>query len=381
MKICIICKGSIENCPPLLRLLCFLCSKGWAADVFCAGGDGALPEIVQGISMDECVGIVRVKEARGVFRKVRPAVEVPRLAAALRSANTGDWDLVITYNPYALLAGCLAGLGKKEPLVYYSAELFDARKFWPQRLCERLGRGRIRGLIICQEDRGQLLKQRLRLDVPAVVIPNSCFDYHPIVARENQNVKRFDQSPVVFVYKGANHLDRRCLCELVQVFGNIDADVLLRLALIGNSKNTEYLKGLIAQTRYPNHFEFVDCVPYPQHFATTYQCGVGIMLYHRDISLNYRYCAPNKLYEYAMLGLPVISSDQPHLRREIEENGFGLCVDPKNCDALAVAVTQMTNPERLQEMSRRARQWYEKFGRYELAASRLEDWCNTLISK
>ena len=365
----------------MLRLLSFFCSRGWAADVFCVGGNGALPEIVQDISMDECVGIVRVKEAGGVFRKVRPTVEVPRLAAALRSANNHDWDIVIAYNPYALLAGCLAGLGKKEPLVYYSAELFDSREFWPQRLSERLGRRRISGLIICQEDRGQVLQKQLRLNVPALVIPNACFDYYPTVARDNQNGKRFDLSPVVFMYQGANHLDRRCLCELVQVFGNINADVLLLLALIGNSKNTGYLKDLIAQTRYPNNFKFVDCVPYPQHFATTYQCSVGIMLYHRDISLNYRYCAPNKLYEYAMLGLPVISSDQPHLRREIEGNGFGLCVNPKNCDAIAVAVTQMTNPERLKEMSRRARQWYEKFGRYELAVSRLEDWFNTLISK
>lgn len=339
------------------------------------------PAIAQDVVFEECVRITRVREAQGGVRRIRPVAEIPRLVAALRSASPRDWDIVIAYNPYALLASFLSGIEREVPLVYYSAELFDARRYWPQRLCERISRKSIDGLVVCQQDRGRLLQKRLDLNSPTLVVPNSCFDHYSTIQRQNQCVTHSHSKPIVFIYQGANHLDRRYLCELVNAFGNVDAEVLLRLALVGNLGNTTRLRKLTEDTRYPNHFEFVDSVPYPQHFAAAYRCDAGIMLYHRDISLNYRYCAPNKLYEYAMLGLPVLSSNQDHLKREIEGNGFGLCVDPEDSASLTEAVIQMTNTVKLQEMALRARQWYEKFGRYESAAAHLENWCTNLCSR
>ena len=235
--------------------------------------------------------------------------------------------------------------------------------------------------MVCQEDRGRLLRERLRLKVPTMVVPNSCFDCYQAIQSENRSFPHSRPHRVVFIYQGVNHLDRRYLCELVNAFGSVDADVLLRLALTGDPKNTAILRSLAVRTKHPEQLEFADYVPYPQHFAAAQRCHVGIMLYRQDVSLNYRYCAPNKLYEYAMLGLPVLSSDQDHLRAQIECNGFGLCVDPGDSQALVDAIIRMTNSETLREMGLRARRWYERFGRYEVAATRLEDWCVTLSAR
>ena len=381
MKICTVLKGRIENCPPLLRLLSFFYSKGWHTDVLCTGGDGLPPAVLHGVSFDDRVTAVRVREAEGFLSKMRPVVEVPRLVSALRSRVSTDWDIVFAYNPYALLACFLAGVGEEVPLVYYSAELYDEWRFWPQRWCEAIACKSIRGLIVCQEDRGRILREKLRLDVPSLVVPNSCFDYCRATGWPEKDHNDFSSSPrTVFIYQGVNHLRHRCLRELVQAFGDTDSDVLLRLALTGDPRVTTHLRSLTAKAKHPKNFEFIDYVPYPKHFEAARRCDAGIMLYHPDISLNYRYCAPNKLYEYAMLGLPVLSSDQDHLRSEIEENGFGLCVDPRDRNAIMEAMVQMTDAARLQEMSRRARQWYETSGRYEVIASQLEDWCSTVIS-
>ncbi len=50
-------------------------------------------------------------------------------------------------------------------------------------------------------------------------------------------------------------------------------------------------------------------------------CDIGIVYYYTR-SLNQLYCAPNKIYEYAQAGLPMISSCQPPLRRVQEKYGI-----------------------------------------------------------
>lgn len=43
-----------------------------------------------------------------------------------------------------------------------------------------------------------------------------------------------------------------------------------------------------------------------------------------DTSLSYRYCLPNKLFEYIAAGLPVVGSDLPEIRNFITTNGVGV---------------------------------------------------------
>ena len=53
---------------------------------------------------------------------------------------------------------------------------------------------------------------------------------------------------------------------------------------------------------------------------------VGIALY-KNTNLNNYYCAPNKVYDYLMSGMPVIANDYPGLRKVIEHWRLGACVE------------------------------------------------------
>ena len=381
MHFCLISDTAIEIRPHLLRLIHYFCNNGWMADVVCVGGKGEIPEIQAGTSIHRSVHISRVKNSHKLAKKAGRFAEIIRLNSAIRSLNCGNWDIVFACHPYALLACRLAGLGKKEPLIYYSAELYDASRFWIQRAMERSSRKLLSGIVTSQEDRGHHMLKMLDMELPLLVVPNSCYDYLDEIQIQSPAIQTPEAPPIVFIYQGTSNLKRRCLRELVDVFGSIDADVLFKIALGGETKYIEELKVLIDGTRYPHHFELLDFVQYPEHFLATYRCHVGIMLYNENVSLNYRYCAPNKLYEYTMLGLPVISSDQPHLRREIEGHNFGICVDPLDRNAIADAVEAMTDLERLSEMGKNSRRWYERTGDYNIAGAQLVDWCSSLIHK
>lgn len=79
--------------------------------------------------------------------------------------------------------------------------------------------------------------------------------------------------------------------------------------------------------------ERVCLIPYinpPQHLEVTSWAHIGILIYCSETDsavspLNSIYCAPNKLYEYSMFGIPMIGNDIPGLKYTIEYNNMGKC--------------------------------------------------------
>jgi glycosyltransferase involved in cell wall biosynthesis len=69
----------------------------------------------------------------------------------------------------------------------------------------------------------------------------------------------------------------------------------------------------------------------------TASADVGLCLIE-DSCLSYRYCLPNKLFEYIMAGIPVIASDLPEMRRVVKEEGVGALVADFRPDAIAGAI-------------------------------------------
>lgn len=56
------------------------------------------------------------------------------------------------------------------------------------------------------------------------------------------------------------------------------------------------------------------------------ETDVGMILY-KDVSLNHRFCAPNKLYEYWSYGIPVIGDELPGLQSVFRDESLGCLVD------------------------------------------------------
>jgi len=73
----------------------------------------------------------------------------------------------------------------------------------------------------------------------------------------------------------------------------------------------------------------------------TVDADMGFILF-RNTCLNHYYSLPNKLYEYMMAGVPIISSDFPELKRVLEETGCGITVDPESPDSICSAVKSIT---------------------------------------
>jgi glycosyltransferase involved in cell wall biosynthesis len=67
-----------------------------------------------------------------------------------------------------------------------------------------------------------------------------------------------------------------------------------------------------------------------------------------NISLSDYYCLPNKLFEYAFAGLPVLASNFPEIKRVVDQYNLGLTCEP-NPQAIVDAVNRASNNNFLTE--------------------------------
>jgi len=75
---------------------------------------------------------------------------------------------------------------------------------------------------------------------------------------------------------------------------------------------------------------FAGKVPYAQLHEWTCSADIGICLFE-PISLSYKFALPNKLFEYAMAGIPSLITDLPAMRKENEKYDLGIMI-PEDLD-------------------------------------------------
>lgn len=87
---------------------------------------------------------------------------------------------------------------------------------------------------------------------------------------------------------------------------------------------TNYLKDLLR--RYDS-FTYLGSVTPPQHLEIASHANIAYVIYvPRNNSINAVFCAPNKVYEFAGFGIPMLCNDVPGLKYIVETNGMGICL-------------------------------------------------------
>jgi glycosyltransferase involved in cell wall biosynthesis len=90
--------------------------------------------------------------------------------------------------------------------------------------------------------------------------------------------------------------------------------------------------------RFPN-IHFHPAVPHDEVVRMVQDADCGLCLIE-DVSLSDRLCLPNKLFEYAFAGVPMLASRLPEIARLVGEYGLGVCCD-NDADSIESAVRQI----------------------------------------
>ena len=77
-----------------------------------------------------------------------------------------------------------------------------------------------------------------------------------------------------------------------------------------------------------------------------------------DLCLSYRYCLPNKFFEYAMAGLPILVSDLPEMRKLVEQYDCGVVCESLTPDGIVNGLKKLLSRD-LVKLGKNARKMAE----------------------
>lgn len=114
------------------------------------------------------------------------------------------------------------------------------------------------------------------------------------------------------------------------------------LAVLG--ARTSYLDHLEATMA--GKFEYLGEVKPPYHLEVASHASIAYISYvAQNGSINAVFCAPNKVYEFAGFGIPMLCNDNPGLKYTVEYNRMGVCVPELSIDSIKNALDYISKNE------------------------------------
>ena len=200
--------------------------------------------------------------------------------------------------------------------------------------------------IACEYNRASIIKYFFGLKDLPYVVPNKNIiinDKVEDVCDDSISYNIVDKlkNKKGILYQGIFNYPERRLDELCESINYLPHDYVI--VLMGSGLGFERLKNRYESDR----VFFQDYIPFPYHIEITKKCHIGFLSYFPNEGnitsvLNTIYCAPNKIYEYAGLGMPFISNDLPSLQNIAYENKCGICVKEYTPQNIAKAVLKIS---------------------------------------
>lgn len=194
-------------------------------------------------------------------------------------------------------------------------------------------------VVVPEYCRAHIMKSRYSLNQLPVVLPNkTTITPTDTLSQEAQKAIDFlhalrQKGSIPVLYMGGIGKER----PLEPILEAIKDDPKFRLVVMG--RESAYLRELMSV--YRDSFDYIGAFVPPEHIQVAAHAGIGLLMYisiNQAQGLNAIFCAPNKIYEYAGQGLPVIANDIPGLRFPIELHNIGKVVDFTNSDAVRAAL-------------------------------------------
>lgn len=153
----------------------------------------------------------------------------------------------------------------------------------------------------------------------------------------------------IIVMQGAINQDRGAE-ELILAMKHIPDSILL---IIGNGDVVTQLKALADSELLTDKVRFVPRMAPAELSNYTALCDIGCSL-EKDTNINYRFCLPNKLFDYIKAGIPCVVSDLPEMARVVNGSKIGLVVKEHTVEGIAETINKLLDDRELYEKCKTA---------------------------
>ena len=135
----------------------------------------------------------------------------------------------------------------------------------------------------------------------------------------------------------------RGIIELLEAFAILTRKysdwILTMVGEITPKSFAEEVNTLISDLKIEKNIKLVGQVPYEKKERYSSRASIGVVTYLPYA--NNMSCLPNKLFDYMLVGLPVVTSNFDLYKEIVEGNACGITVDPTKAEEIAEAVSYL----------------------------------------
>jgi len=289
---------------------------------------------------------VSYSQPGGSFSKIRVLRNLWALIRALIPIVPGT---IVISSSVLLPVALLFKIVWHAKIVFYSTETlaFNAPKWLLAYCCS--------GIINVEENRQEVLSARMGYK-PYMVLYNMPFyrDFSlvkPCMRRHlvNAEMIRPDDKLVVFAGSNQRYSQLGKLVEWSQNFPDNWKLVLIGYGFEGCWDPAKYKRLIVLPV--VNGHEF---------YNWYVDADIALLPYEDPGDVNVRFCSPQKLFDCIALGVPVLGSDRPLIRKIIGEIGIGGLVDYTDRDAVMDGIKEILQKVSLEDRAR-IRTFHKKY--------------------
>ena len=142
----------------------------------------------------------------------------------------------------------------------------------------------------------------------------------------------------IALYQGGIQANRT-LDILVRAARHLDPNIVI--VMMGDGPLTGALAEMIRDEGVGERVKMIPAVPYQELLSWTASADLGLLVVKPDFSLSVKYSLPNKLFEYLMAGLPVLTSEMVAIEETVLSSGAGDVMRSLEPSAVAAKVNSM----------------------------------------
>ena len=228
--------------------------------------------------------------------------------------------------------------------------------------------------VVPEVNRAYIQKIWYELEKTPIVLPNKPFslDYGEIDPKLEEVISVMKkENKKIILYLGGIFADRN-FESYAQTIGKTDDYVLY---IVGKFFSDDGKK-LIEKLQNEYGVVYLGGFNPPKHLAFVKYAHIGLLPYMPTKSpilseLNALYCAPNKIWEYAGFGIPMVGSDVLGLKLPFEQWNIGRCCDLNSETSIINAIEEVDRNH--DEMSRNCYKFYDSVDLEKIVSEILED--------
>lgn len=227
-------------------------------------------------------------------------------------------------------------------------------------------------VVVPEINRAYIVKVKLHLEELPSILPNK--PYTIDISEEGISEKAAEiidfvksQNRKVILYQGGFTKDRKFdeFAEAIRQTGN-------KYVLCIMGKDNDYRQEICRKYSFIVYLGFLQP---PEHLIIAKYAHIGILTYcpiqeafYSD--LNAVYCAPNKTFEYALCGLPMIGTNVLGLKEIFEKYQVGCCIEKETSESVIRAIHYVE--DNYSDMKMNCKRYYESVNLNEIVKNIIE---------